>query len=51
MKHYYHSESFSHLSTLQVPPHGSFAADGEASVVQQTKEKYYKAENQTSWDT
>lgn len=38
----------SHLSTLQVPPHGSFATYGQASVVQHSQKKQHQAENQAS---
>lgn len=40
-----------HLSALQVPPHGSLAADSQTSVVQHTQEKQNQAENQTSRHT
>lgn len=40
-----------HLSTLQVPAHGSLATDGQASVVQHTQEKQNQAEDQTSRHT
>ena len=41
----------SHLSTLQVPPHGSLAPDGQASVVQHTQEEQHQAKNQASRHT
>lgn len=31
----------SYLSALQVPPHGSLAADGQASLVQHAQEKQH----------
>lgn len=40
----------SHLSALQVPPHGPLATDGEASVVQDAQEKQRQAEDQASGD-
>lgn len=40
-----------HLSALQIPPHGSLVADGQASVVQHAQEKQHQAENQASRDT
>ena len=45
-----HEVEWSHLSTLQVSPHGSLAADGQASVVQHAQEKQLQAENHTSRD-
>lgn len=39
-----------YFSTLQISPHGSFALDGEAPVVQNSQEKQHQAENQARWD-
>lgn len=40
----------SHLAALQVPPHGSFATDGQTTVVEHAQEKQHQAENQASGD-